>query len=130
MSEAQIPHDWRAVGMDSTFAYIIAEEDRPYVKRIIDVFFYDKNEHTYVCELTPSYFLRHLYTFIEWADGPEVSAGKQDELDNRYCHEPTDDTYMHCSDVDRLTEFVATLPDSGNDTEDEVREHWQGNCPF
>lgn len=126
-----IPHDWRAVGLDVTQHYNLQDEDRPHVTRIIDVFFYDRNEHTHLCELAPSYYLRHLYTVIVSPD--ETPDDVRDRLDGRYANEPTDDCYMHVSDVDRLTDLTASYGDSDEDKaadEETVREYWQGNCPI
>jgi hypothetical protein len=125
---AEIKSDWRAVGIDVTAHYSVAEEDKPHVKRIIDVFFYDRNEHTHLCEATPSYFLRYLYTTIEYAEGVFFNEDLRERLDQEYAHCYTEDSYMHVSDVDRITELAAVYGEEA--TEEEVREYWQGNCPL
>lgn len=121
-----VPHDWRAVGLDVTSHYHIDDEDKPYVERIIDTFFYDRTEHTHLCEMTPSYFLRYLSTFIVSKENTPEHV--REHLDQKYCYEPTEDSYVHVSDVDRITEFTATY---GEDADEEtVREYWSGNTPF
>lgn len=126
MSDKPIPHDWRAVGHDVTRHYNISPEDAPHVEKIVDVFFYDRNEYTYLCELTPSYYLRYLYSFVSCKD--DTSDDVRDRIDDRYgyVHEPTDSVYVHVADVDPLPS-VAYGQEA---TEEEVREYWQSNCPF
>lgn len=118
--------EWHAVGLDVTGHYRIAEEDRPHIRRIIDTFIYDRSTVTHLCELTPSYDLHFLHTEIEWEGFPPDEI--RERLDERYAHEPTEDCYMHCSDIDRVKEMH--VPFGRPASEDEARDYWQGNCPF
>lgn len=129
--------EWWAVARDVTSDYSIAEEDKPKIKRILDVFYYDANTYTYCCELAPSYHLRYLYTTIE--TDLDTLDEDRDRLDEEYCHEPTEDIYMHASDVKSLPadlkvafgEIADHIDRSDpQEEEDYVRETWQGNCPF
>ena len=119
-------HDWRTVALDVTGHCDFSEGDRDYVKGIYDVYMYDHNERTFCCELTPSYYLVHLYTTIVFVDN--IRDATRERLDETYCHIPTDDCYMHVSSVERIKVGVASY---GQDaTEEEAREYWQGNPVF
>lgn len=126
---APIKPDFWAVALDVTASYFISEEHRPYIKAIKDVFFYDQNSQTHLCEATPSFYLNHLHTFVEFNENTPDEM--QDKIDQAYCYEPTDDSYMHCSDVERLPQRVQ-YDATGKEEQDEeiVREYWQGNYPF
>jgi hypothetical protein len=115
-----------AIALDETRHYTIAEADKPLIKAIKSVYIYNRDERVHCCELTPSYWLEYLYTFIEWTDYPDDDY-KREEIQSRYCDEPTDGCYMHCSAVKRMTE----TKDCGEyETFEEAREHLQGNCPI
>lgn len=90
-----------ALALNHTKYYNIREEDQPYIKEIHSAYAYEPESGTYLCELTPSYHLQYLYTYIVWANEP--SEERRGELDERYCYEDNDDIYMHCSDVRKLT---------------------------
>ena len=94
------PIDAHLVSLNWTQYYFLADEDKPYIKQIREVFLYDANERTHCCEFTPSYYLRHLYTAIIFTrDAPD---DVQDRLDEKYAYCPTDDIYVHCHTVDDL----------------------------
>ncbi len=65
--------------------------------RIYGVYFYNKNEHTYCCELAPSYSLIPLYSYSE----NEIKDGMAEELINgdALC---SNVIYVHVSQVDKL----------------------------
>ena len=131
--------EWHAIALDVTEHYRLAEEDRPYITAIWDVFFYDATTATHLCEITPSYHLRYLYTTALTVDDCPDSV--RDRIDSAYCYEPTEDTYMHVSSVKR---YISAHPDRHHaasaklnahddpeeDAEEAIREYWQGNCPF
>lgn len=52
--------DWWCVALDETKHWNLSDEDKPFVKAIMGVYFYDANEYTYCCEITPSHYLRGL----------------------------------------------------------------------
>lgn len=114
-----------AIAVNDTQFCTIAEEDRPYVKAVLTVYFYTPEERTHCCEITPSYDLRYLYTTLDLdLDTPEE---KREELYEKWCTEPGEDTYMHCSRVEKMSD----LKECGDfDDMDEAREYLQGNCPF
>lgn len=127
------PEFW-AVGLDVTQHCNIADDDKKYIKRIIDVFMYDKNTVTHLCEAAPSYFLEYLYTFVEFTDYMNTIDGDvTDHIDQAYCYSPTDDSYSHCGDIDKLTDFhqkVTGVRASVDDDVEDVREFLFGNRPF
>ncbi len=90
------------VSLDVTAHYSIAPDDAAYVAKISDVYLYDASERTHLCELTPSYALTHVYTTIDFK--PETPDELRDSLEQKYCYEPTDNTYMHCASVERLAD--------------------------
>jgi len=92
--------DAYAVALDETDHYNIDQADAPFIVRIRGVYLFDRNERTYCCELTPSYFLIHLYDQIEFAD--EADEDVREALDEKYAHEPSDDIYVHCGDIERI----------------------------
>lgn len=128
-AEGAIPYDWRAQGLDFTRHYNIKDEDKPYIDRIVDVFMYDANTHTHCCEVTPSYWMMWLYTFVVWKGEPSEEV--RERIDARYCHEAADDCYMHVAGVQMLTDFAASYDgqDAKDITEDDIREYWSGNVP-
>lgn len=120
------PEFW-AVGLDVTKHYELEEEDKPYVSNIVDVFIYNKNEVTHCCELTPSYDLVYVDTFIRF--GQFTSDEVRERIDSRYCHEATEDCYVHVHDVDKLKEWHAKVPGEPT-TIEEAHECWVANPLF
>lgn len=115
--------DWRAVAVDETAHYQIDEEDRPFVEKILGVYLYDATERTFCCELTPSYYLRHVY------DEVIVPLGTPDEDRNRvqekYAYLGGEDCYVWCS---RVSQFATKQ--FGDGEFDEVVQEVQGNPPW
>ena len=132
--KSEIKPDWQAVKLDVTKLYNIEEKDKPFIKSINDVFMYDKNTHTFCCEATPSYFLIHLYTFVEFNEedllGPANKVVERDGIEQRYCYEHTDDCYMHAHEVDNLPGRDKTNYSKTFEDEEDAREYMQGNYPF
>lgn len=124
-----------AISLNRTGYYKIRDEDKPYIKEIRSVYFYDPESATYLCELTPSYELNYLHTYIVFTEELErsrLSDDVRDSLDIRYCCEDSEDIYMHVSDV---RQFAKDHPSCHKecvefDTMNEAREHLQGNWPF
>jgi len=99
----EIPIDARLIAMDQTRYYAIEEQDRPFIRQIRAVYLYDRNEVTHLCEFTPSYFLIHLYDEVVLTDaGAALDDHRQDEIYQRYENCGSEDTYMHCADVDQM----------------------------
>ncbi len=124
-----------ALSRNETSYYNIREEDKPYIKEIRTVYAYDPELGVHLCELTPSHELRYLHTYIvftEELDKAKFSDDLRDELDVRYCHEDSEDIYMHVSDV---RHFASQHPEYHKecgefDDMDAACEHLNGNWPF
>jgi len=128
-----------AVSFNHTRHYNIQEADKPYIKEIRTVYAYNPESATHLCELTPSYDLRYLHTYIVFnnenieKDMWESQADRlTDQLEERYCHEDSEDTYMHVSDV---RQFAKDNPlhhkECGEyDSIEDACEHLNGNWPF
>jgi hypothetical protein len=150
-TENQVTIDARVIAINRTHNYLIAEGHQPSIARIEEVYLYDKNQHTHCCEFTPSYYLIHLYTRVNFTPvGNELSDHEQNEIFEAYEHEDTDNCYIHCHEIDALeakakpfTYHTHGDPEFG-DAEDEfetkeafhdavmeaLREHFQANCPI
>ena len=100
------PIDARLVALDRTRDFMIDDADRPHIKQIRSVYLYDKNERTHCCELTPSYWLEHLYDEVVLT--PEADAAlSENEREALYCkyeYIPDDDggCYIHCHVIDGI----------------------------
>lgn len=135
MRNDNVKPDWWCIALDETGYWSIDEADRPYIEKIVGVYFYDANEYTYCCEITPSYFLRSLGSSIWFtSDTPD---DKREELDVKYReHESYDDHYMHVRAVKGIPEdrkhHFGTLDDAEpeDNQEDCVREYYSGNPAF
>lgn len=96
----KLPIDAYVVAFDETGNYRIAEKHRPFIQSIRGVYLFNRNEETYCCELTPSYFLIHLYDEVIFEG--EVSEELRDEISQKYEHCGGDDIYVHCRTIDSL----------------------------
>ena len=115
-----------AISLNETQYYNIKDEDKPYIKEIRSTYVYNPESCTHLCELTPSYDLRYLHTYIIWDNEPNDDM--RDELDGRYCYEYGEDTYMHCYAVERLT---CPKKECGEfEDMESACEYLQGNWPL
>ena len=87
--------DFRLVAIEETRNW--REDIAAACGRIFGVYLYNKNEHTYCCELAPSYTIIPLYSYAE----KEISDEIAEKLMNgdSLCN---DVTYVHVSEVDKL----------------------------
>ena len=92
--------DFRLVAIEETRNW--REDIANACGRIFEVYLYNKNEHTYCCELAPSYTLIPLYSYAE----KEITDEIAEELMNgdSLCN---DVTYVHVSSVDKLNTKAA-----------------------
>lgn len=121
--------EWRAVSFDHTRFFNIQEEDKPFIEKILGVYFYDATERTFCCEITPSRFLHFLYYTVHMVlDTPEEVANR---ISERYEFERDEEGgfYMHCSAADSLP-FIPYGEADEDTNEEVVREHWQSNYPI
>ncbi len=115
-----------AISLNETRWYNLKEEDKPFIKEIRATYAYNPNSCTHLCELTPSYDLRYLHTYLVWNEEPSDS--KKEELEERYAHCGNEDTYMHCSTVKSLD---CPKKECGEfEDMEEACEYLQGNWPF
>lgn len=142
--------DIRAVALDETEYWIIPEKYQPYIERIEGVYFYDKNEHTYICSFTPHYWLRHIENrAILKADIPEDVRDRIDEEIYDWIMESNigeESDYFNKYSIDRFEENNKDNPsrykpypfdqydDMDYDTYDAYMESWReffsGNEPM
>jgi hypothetical protein len=114
-----------AVSVNDTQYLNLRPEDRILVQEYHTVYAYDPESRTYLCEMTPSYELRYLHSYLILRG--EVDDDKRAELDEHYCSDGGEDTYMHCSSVKRLS----TQKECGEfDSMEDACEHLNGNWPF
>lgn len=95
----------RVIALDETEYFNIPSDLAPYIKEIHGVYFYDKNSHTFLCEMTPSYCLDFLYYNIVFVEGEfendeDIRNEAYDFVEDVY--NDGNPTYMHKPDIDAL----------------------------
>lgn len=112
------------VSLEETSYFTPREEDRSFIRAIHSVYAYNPEEETHCCELTPSYDLRFLYSYIVGTE--KMTDDMRDLLSERYCLEGGVDMYMWCSRVQKLQ------PKECGEFEDmdEAVEYLRGNWPI
>jgi hypothetical protein len=118
------------ISLNETSYFRIAEEDKPYIKEIRSIYAYNPESCTHLCELTPSYELIFLHTYIVWRGEPNEH--KCGELDEAYCYEGGCDTYRHVSDVRSFVKNNPTMAKECGEFEDmdAACEYLNGNWPL
>lgn len=96
---------------------------------IYGLFFYDPNQVTYLCEMTPSHYLYWIEDFSDF-DG-EVPEDIQDDIFTG----ATDDQniYIHCHSVPvhfQEDEFEWEEDDTYDNVAERAMEHYRGNTPY
>ena len=136
---ATIPIDARVVALDETYAYYIKEKDKQFIKTIRGVYLYNKNEITHLCEITPSYYLIHLYDQVILTNAAEqLGDFGKDDLYQTYEYRGGENIYVHCHQIDKMEgdrskyhlygETGVSYDDSDYDDQMEgLREHFCGN---
>ena len=132
------------VSFNETEHYFIAEKDRPFIAEIRGIYFFNRNERTHVCEMTPSYWLMHLSDEVHFTEaGEALSEEEKDRIYQEYEYEGGDDIYVHCHTLDKLIALRGKkrrgkvyhygktgvkYSDSSYDEQiDGIREYLQGN---
>lgn len=113
-----------AVRLNETIYFFPAKEDKPYIKAFYSVYAFAPETCVHLCELTPSYELRYLYSYIEGTE--KMTDDMRDYLDEKYCHQDIDDIYRHCRVVDKLN----TKECGEFETMEDAVEYLQGNWPL
>lgn len=98
----EIPIDAYLISLDETHNWIIADDDKPFIKAIHTVYLLDRNSHTHCCELTPSFWLIFVYNDIEF-DG-EVSEEIRERLYSNYADEGGESCYVHVRNIEPVLE--------------------------
>ncbi len=137
--------DAHVIGIDETSHYTFPAKHVPCIDRILAVYLYDANEHTYLCEVTPSHFMHFLYYAVRLTEaGFNLCDEKRNALYEEYeIENSNEDRYMHCRDLERAA--AAGLPENYDhygatevsyddvDYDDQILdliEHLNGNPPF
>jgi len=129
-----------AIALDETDYYTISAADAPLIKQIRGVYLFDRNRRMHVCELTPSYWLIHLYDQVILVDPDDP---RREELYEDYEYYSRSDIYVHCSTIDKIIDendhsvvdhygFTEILLDDVDYDEqmESIREYFCGNCPL
>ena len=131
----EILPNWNVVAVNETDCFDFGDLQK-HVKQVRAVYLYDQNEYTYLCEMTPSYFCRHLDYVLVLDD--ETPDDVRDRLYDLVCEAAGEDTYFHVSTVERIDaewhggfsldgDFF-TLP--RHEQVDELFESYRGNPAF
>jgi len=128
------------VALNETGNYNITDEDRPYIAKIRGVYLFDIDQHTNVCELTPSYYLIHLCDqVILTPAGTALDDDQRDCLYQTYEYCDGKNSYYHCHEIDTL---IKTDPDNHcaygdsvveGDYDEQIKavqEYLCANCPL
>ncbi len=97
--------------------------------KVYGVYTYNEMEHTYCCEMRPSYLLRHVYDF----SSVMLPEKMMDEFDS-HASVDSDDHYVHVADVEAMNAnnkcdlgIFGCLGETSEEIKEQVREHVQGN---
>ena len=132
------------VSFNETEHYFISEEHLPYIAQIRGIYFFNRNERTHVCEMTPSYWLMHVSDEVHLTEaGEALSDDDKAKIYEAYEHEGGDDMYIHCHIVDSMIKMrgkkrrgkvyhygktgASYSEVSYDDQIDSIREYIQGN---
>ena len=95
-----IPIDAYCVALDETSHYFIDKADAPFIKAIRGVYLFDRNCRTFCCEMTPSYYLIHLYDQVECQPG--TSEDRAQQIYDAYENHGGEDCYVHCHTIEGI----------------------------
>jgi hypothetical protein len=88
----------------------IEKKHKKYIDKILTVYFFNQNEETYCCEITPSYELNHFEYQVRFnAAGEKLSDEQKDAIRDVYEQIYVEETvtYMHTATVDKFIKWVA-----------------------
>jgi hypothetical protein len=94
--------DIHVIALEETEFFQLEESERPYIRGIHGVYFYDKNCHTYCCELSPSYYFHFLYYTVIVHESVDDSV--RERLSDKYETLPSEDMYINVYLADALQE--------------------------
>lgn len=132
MVDAPVKPRWTAIEIEETQYMGNSPEVARAVTRIWTVYKFDRNLVTHICSQDKHYFLEPLYINVEFR--PDVSEEDRATINDNLTDLGDGDYFLE-RDIERLIESGAAKTAEYGDidedeTEDDVREHWQGNCPF
>lgn len=130
------------VALIETDHYFIEPADAEYIAQIRGVYLFDKGKRTHCCEMTPSYWLIHLYDQVILSEaGDALDEDQKDRLSQAYEYNGGENIYVHCHEIDALVEKADpgkhyAYGDSEVKEEDvdydgqieALREHFCANC--
>lgn len=99
-TETRAPIDAYAVALVETSNYIIDKRDAPFIKAIRGMYIFDRNERVHCCEMTPSFYLMHLYDQVECQPG--TSEERAQEIYDKYEHHGGEPKYVHCYQIENM----------------------------
>jgi hypothetical protein len=137
--------DWCFIRLDETSFWNMPADVSPYVKHVFGIYAFNRNEQTYCCEITPSYFLQliahdwehtsELYDLPNCEQLREVAA----DFFTSVFPSPDSDQYYHVSLIKKLIAadpagFHAAGdiadPDSDEHEINMLCEYWNPNPKF
>jgi hypothetical protein len=136
-----LPIDAHLVAIDQTEYWNIPDH-MEHIEKILGVYLYDANEHTYLCEMQPSYWLYPVDNVVVFRDSADDEV--QDDVDQVVRSNGDDGIYMHVIDIEMLIErepehhrhpdtgdVIVSYDDCPYDEQIESYiEHFQGNAAF
>jgi hypothetical protein len=100
-----LPIDAYVVSFSQIGDYSIKEEDRRHIQDIRGVYLLDRNQRTFCCEMTPSYWLIHMYDeVILTPEADKLDESEKDTIYEEYENCGGDDIYVHCHTIDAMIE--------------------------
>jgi hypothetical protein len=100
-----LPIDAYVVSFSQIGDYSIKEEDRRHIQEIRGVYLFDSNQRTFCCEMTPSYWLIHLYDEVVLTpEADELDEFEKDAIYQKYEYCGGEDIYVHCHTIDAMIE--------------------------
>jgi hypothetical protein len=139
-----LPIDAHLIAIDESRHYSIPEADAPFIAQIRGIYLFDRNVHTYCCEMTPSHFLTHICDSVTLTPaGEELDEYAKDRIYQDYELNGGDDIYIHVRDIDRMIDkagkgdhYAYGSPGVSyedvdyDDQMESLREHFNGNMPL
>lgn len=100
MKRELAPDIW-IITLDETRNWHLTENLMQYIERIEGVYVFNRREHTYCCEMTPSYWLEFVENRAVFK--PDTPDAVQDEIDSEILSAQNESgIYVHIYQVDEL----------------------------